>query len=53
MSDNWRKCFLNVLSNNVACTKENGNAMDMLEDEKKKKMDMLGAGEGQKSQNSM
>lgn len=37
MSDNWQKCFLNVLSNNVACTKENGNAMDMFGRWKKKK----------------
>lgn len=44
MSDNWQKCFLNVLSNNVACTKENGNAMDMLEDEKKKKDGYAGGG---------
>lgn len=36
MNDNWQKSFLNVLSNTMSCAqKENGNAMDMLEDEKK------------------
>lgn len=50
MSDNWEKSFLNVLSNTMS-QKENGNAMDMLEDEKKKQMDdMLGGGRNPKIQ---